>query len=282
MPGAGAGADGRVITASTRVVALLGHPVAHSVSPQLHNAAFAATGIDAVYVAWDVAPADIDDALLAVGALGLLGANITVPHKRAAFLTARARTADATASGAANTLFWDGGTLTADNTDVAGLQTVLAEEVSLRPGDQALLLGTGGVARAAALALGRAGATVEVVGRRADAAADIGALISESGGRVTSVENPRVAINATPLGMHGESPPERFVHLTSGQVALDLVYGPAPTPFLRSAKAGGATAVDGRGLLVAQAAAAFSRWTGVPAPVDVMSAAVDAALRERD
>src|SRR5687768_2000455 len=106
------------VTGSTRVAALLGHPVAHSVSPQLHNAAFVAAGVDAVYVAFDIDPVHIDDALRAVPALRLLGVNVTVPHKRAAYAAVRRRTEDAELSGAVNTLYWDGDDLAADNTDI--------------------------------------------------------------------------------------------------------------------------------------------------------------------
>ena len=266
-------------TAATRLVALLGHPVAHSISPQIHNAGFAAVGLDAVYVALDVAPEQVTAAVAGVAALGLLGANVTVPHKQAVFAAVSHRAPAAAASGAANTLYWEDGRLTADNTDVAGLAAVLAEDVDLAPADGVVLFGAGGAARAAALALGGFGVSVEVVARRAEAAAEIDALLAQAGGRPAAVPEPRLVINATPLGLHGETLPARFRDLGEGQTALDLVYGAADTPFLATARAAGAKALDGRGMLVRQAAAAFERWTGRPAPLEVMARAAQAALR---
>ena len=266
------------VTGGSDVVALVGHPVSHSVSPQVHNAAFAAVGIDAVYVACDVEPLWIADALRAVTALGLRGANITVPHKRAAFASFTARTTDAEVSGAANCLYWDSDRLTADNTDIEGLGTVLRDDIRLRPGDAVTLFGTGGAARAAAVALGRLGAAVAVLGRRPEAVSEIQRLVDMAGGTIGHAD-PRVVINATPLGLRGERLPADLLHVGRDQVALDLVYGPEDTPFLAAARSAGATALDGRGMLVGQAAAAFERWFSTPAPIDVMRSAAAAALR---
>jgi shikimate dehydrogenase len=278
-----AAADGRRLLmpgAGTRLVALLGDPVAHSVSPQLHGAAFAACGLDLTYLAFGVPAARLADAVAGLGALGALGANITVPHKVAALALADVVGEEAAAVGAANTLTWTAGGLRADNTDAPGLERVLREHADLRGGEAVVLLGAGGAARGAAVALGRLGAAVSVHARRPEAAADIAALVEKAGGAVTDTDpaGARVVINATSLGLHGESLPEAFHALRPDQVALDLVYGRAPTPFLRDAAAAGATAVDGRPLLVAQAALSFERWTGVAAPLSVMTAAVDAAL----
>jgi len=270
------------ITARTKVVALLGHPVGHSVSPQLHNAAFAAAGLDAVYVAFDVGEQDVDDAIVAIERLGLVGANVTVPHKRAVFHSVHRRTPDAEASGAANTVFRDAEGLAVDNTDIAGLTEVLRDDVALQTGDVVVLLGTGGAARAAAVALGRLGARVHVLGRRPEAIGDIRAVLERHGGfALDSGADARVVINATPLGLKGERLPDDLMNLGAEQVALDLVYGSRDTPFLAAARNAGALALDGRGMLVAQAAAAFERWTGVAAPVDVMRTAVQTALADR-
>ncbi|MGH8909864.1 MAG: shikimate dehydrogenase [Egibacteraceae bacterium] len=263
---------------STRAVCLLGHPVAHSVSPQIHNAGFAAARIDAVYLAFDVPPERIAAAIGGLRALGLLGANVTVPHKRAAWELADARTPEARLVGAANTLFWDSCALVADNTDARGLQEVLERDVRLRPGDPVLLFGAGGAARAAAVALGRLGAGVQVRARRAEAARQIADLARSSGASTPESGVPRVVVNATPLGLHGEPLPDPLMALGPGQIALDLVYGPADTPFLAAARARGATAIDGLGMLVAQAGLAWTRWTGLPAPIPAMRAAAEAAL----
>lgn len=269
-------ADGA--TAARRLVALLGHPVAHSVSPQIHTAAFAAAGVDAAYLAFDVAPEHLGAAVAGLAALGALGANVTVPHKPAALALADEVRPEAAEVGAANTLSFSDGRLVADNTDAPGLVEVLRGEAGLRDGESVLLFGAGGAAAAAAVALGRCRAVVEVVARRVDAAEEVAARVESAGGRIDTVAAPRLVLNASSLGLHGEPLPERCMHLGAGQVALDLVYGPAPTPFLAAADAGGATAVDGVGLLVAQAALSFERWTGRPAPRQVMAAAAARAL----
>jgi shikimate dehydrogenase len=118
------------------------------------------------------------------------------------------------------------------------------------------------------------GARVSVTARRPEAAAAVASLAAQSGARRSEGARPRVIVNATPLGMHGEALPEVYMDLTADQVALDLVYGDEVTPFVASARDSGALALDGRGLLVAQAAGSFERWTGRPAPVEVMAEAV--------
>jgi shikimate dehydrogenase len=267
-----------MVSASTRAVCLLGHPVAHSVSPQIHNAGFTAARVDAIYLAFDVPPEQLAAAIDGLRALRLLGANVTVPHKRAALQLADACTPEADMVGAANTLWWDAGALVADNTDARGLQEVLEWDVQLQPGDPVLLFGSGGAARAAAVALGRLGAQLQVRARRVEAAQQIAKLACSSGARMAEAAVPRVVVNATPLGLHGEALPDPLMTLGPGQVALDLVYGPADTPFLAAARARGATALDGLGMLVAQAGLAWTRWTGQPAPITAMRAAAEAAL----
>ncbi len=268
----------RRISPASRLACLLGHPVAHSVSPQIHNAAFAAAGVDAVYLAFDVPPSRVPEAVAGLRALGMLGANVTVPHKRAVWELADARTPEAELVGAANTLFWDAGALIADNTDAGGLQEVLLRDVRLGPGDPVLLFGAGGAARASAVALGRLGARLQVRARRPEAAAQIASLAAEHGATLSALSVPRLVINATPLGLHGEPLPAPLMALGGDQVALDLVYGPSDTPFLAAARANGAAAFDGLGMLVAQAALAWTRWTGRPAPLAAMRAAAEAAL----
>lgn len=264
------------VTAATRLVALLGSPVAHSLSPQIHASAFAARGVDAVYLAFDVTPDQVPAAILGLGALGALGANVTVPHKRAALDLADEVTPEAGAVGAANMLSWRDRRLIADNTDAAGLEQVLARDAGLQRGDGVVLFGAGGAALACGVAFGRCGTRVEVVARDREAARRVEERVVASGGTVGLVPEPRLVVNATPLGLHGEELPARFMTLRADQVALDLLYGPKPTPFLSTAAAAGARAVDGLGLLVAQAALSFERWTGLQAPIAVMA---DAARR---
>jgi len=259
-------------SAATRLLALLGWPVAHSLSPQLHAAAIADAGLDLAYLAFGVPPEALEAAVAGLGALGALGANVTVPHKSAVLALADEVAPDAAAVGAANTLTWRDGRLVADNTDLPGLQVVLAD-LGVEAGDGVVLCGAGGAARAAAVALGRAGTRVEVVGRRPEAVTGVQEVLVAAGGSAGPVARPRLLVNATPLGLHGEAPPARLLALGPGQIALDLVYGREPTPFVRAARAAGATAADGLGLLVAQAALSFAIWTGVAPPHGVMQEA---------
>lgn len=258
-----------VTTAATALVCLLGDPVAHSLSPRLHTAAFAACGLDAVYVACAVR--DARAAVDGLDALGALGANVTVPHKRTVWEHVRTRTPEAELIGAANTLFREHGHWIADNTDAAGVHRVLTDDVGLEPGAGVVLFGAGGAARAVAVALGRLGARVRVEARRAAKAAEVQRLASAAGaGDLPVGDVPRLVVNATPLGLHGERLPERYHDLHDGQAALDLVYGRSATPFVADARARGLPAWDGLGMLVAQACASFERWTGRPAPLSAM------------
>lgn len=267
-------------SAATRLVVLLGHPVAHSRSPRIHAAAFRAAGVDAVYVACDVLPGRVADAVRGLSALGALGANVTVPHKHDALTAADIATPEARLVGAANTLWLEGARrVHADNTDAPALQAVLRDEAAVTAEDHVVLVGAGGAARAAAVALGRLGAAVSVHARRPAAASDVALLAQRAGAPRATVfrgliagDAPRVVVNATPLGWHGEALPGPWMHLAPGQVALDLVYG-QDTPFLTAARTSGATAIDGLSMLVGQAALAFTRWTGLPAPLAAMRAA---------
>lgn len=259
-------------TAATRLLCLLGHPIDHSLSPALHSAAIAEAGIDAVYVALDVAPGGMPDAVAGLRALGCWGANVTIPHKQAALELADRATEEAAFIGAANTLFWDGDDLVADNTDAEGLRRVLTRDCDVGDGTDALVFGSGGAARAAVVALGRLGARIGVRARRGDAAAALEELGLQAGGQPPRETPPRLVVNATPLGRHGEPLPEEWMGLGPGRVALDLNYD-GDSQFLASARAAGGQAVDGLGMLIGQAEAAFERWTGRPAPAGAMARA---------
>lgn len=265
-------------TSGTRLVCLLGHPVAHSVSPQLQSAAFGALDVDARYLAFDVPPGALGAAVAGLRTLGFLGGNVTVPHKQAVLALADRLTSEAELVGAANTLYWEGEQLVAHNTDASGLLTVLREVVGLQAGDHAVVYGAGGAARAAAVALGRLGARVRFGARRPEAADEVQQLAEACGASPAEHGRARLVLNATPLGLHDERLPEPWRSVTAEQVALDLVYGPAQTPFVADARAAGARAFDGLDLLLAQAAGSFTCWTGQPAPVDAMRQSALAAL----
>jgi len=270
-----------------RDLVLLGHPVAHSRSPAIHTAALGTMGLDLRYRALDVPPSELDEALALLDDAGVRGANVTVPHKLAVMRACDRMTEEARLVGAVNTLTWERDgvrALEGHNTDALGLARALAEDVGALVGARAVLVGTGGAARAAAVALTRSGARVSVAGRRADAAAELADLVARLGGPTDVVDladdellaarvaEARIVVNATTLGMHGEHLPPACEALGGGQVAYDLVYG-VETPFLAAARSAGAAAHGGVGMLVHQAAASLERWTGRPAPVGVMRGA---------
>jgi shikimate dehydrogenase len=281
-------------TASTRIVVLLGWPARHSLSPQLHNAAFRADGLDLVYLAVPTPPAAIHEVVAALGAVEVVGANVTVPHKRAVVEACDVLTGEAQLVGAVNTLHWTEDGLVGDNTDARGLGEALTEQLAPAAGERWLLLGTGGAARAAAVALGRLAGAVTVVGRRQAAAQDVAELAARAGAtdvevvltdqqqRLTdAVAAARTVLNATPLGMSGEPLPAPCMALRADQVAYDLVYDPAQTPFLAAARSQGAAGYHGLGMLVGQAAVSYERWTGRSAPRSTMFEAATAALAAR-
>jgi shikimate dehydrogenase len=281
-------------TASTRLVVLLGWPARHSLSPELHNAAFRAQGLDLVYLAVPTPPEAVVDVVAALGAMDVLGANVTVPHKQTVLDACDELTQEAQLIGAVNTLHWSHAGLVGDNTDARGLHSALSADVAPAPGDRWLLFGTGGAARAAAVAIGRLAGALTVVGRRDGAAREVADLAARSGASDTEVvvtdDAERLAavtgsahtvVNATPLGMSGERLPAPLMMLQPGQVAYDLVYGPAPTPFLVAARERGAVSHHGLGMLIGQAAVSYERWTGRAAPRQVMETAARHGLAAR-
>ena len=265
-----------------RRLAVLGQPVAHSRSPGIHNAALAALGLDREwsYEAIELAPADFPAFVRAMPAAGFVGANVTVPHKRAALEAADDPSPTAVEIGAANTLSFAGGRVAAENTDAAGLLAALPESPK---GRRALVLGAGGAARAAVWALKGEGASVEVWNRtlgRADAIVeDLGARALASDDRLRANDYDLI-VNATAAGMEGEDPfrdlPIAPGSFGPGQVVVDLVYGDAETALIGAARERGAAVVDGLEVLVRQGALSFRIWTGQDPPLDVMRSAVRA------
>jgi shikimate dehydrogenase len=274
------------LSGHTRVVGVIGDPVTHSLSPTLHNAAFEALGLDWVYVAFPVPRGRAADAVAAAPALGLAGFNVTMPHKEDVAAACDELTADAAALRSVNTVVTsrDGRTL-GDSTDGPGFLDALADEAIGVAGQPVLVLGAGGAARAIVLALGRSGAAVTVAARRPEAAEVAAALAPGAAVLPIGAADPSpfaVVVNATPLGMSGGDPlPVDPEALQAGQAVVDLVYHPADTPLLTAARAQGATAVNGLGMLLHQAGRSFTLWTGRPAPLDAMRAAVTSALAGR-
>ena len=292
------------ITGSTQIVGLLGWPVGHSLSPAMHNAAFAHLDLDWRYVPLPVDPARpgaIPQAVAGLRALGLRGANVTVPHKQAVMSCVDRLAPAAEAIGAVNTLAVEqDGSLLGDNTDAAGFIGDLRDHGVDLQDRHVLVLGAGGSARAVVYGLAQAGvARIAIVNRTLETAQALVAALQPHvrGCPLTAYALPAdlpglaaqadLIVNCTSLGMTPNvdtSPWPEELPFRSGQIVYDLVYNPADTRLLRQAADAGAQAIGGLGMLVWQGAFAFERWTGMPAPVDVMRVAAMAqfAVRTRE
>jgi shikimate dehydrogenase len=278
-----------LLSGTTHVIGIIGDPVSHSLSPRLHNAAFAALGLDYVYVPLPVRAQDVGAAVRGLAALGFRGANVTIPYKGAVIPYLDEVDEDARLAEAVNTITVVDERLRGYNTDVEGVRgALLAVAGDTLAGEPALVFGAGGAARAAALALARLGCPLTVVNRTPAAAERLAALMRDGVAGADprwlplpdltekDVRRHRVVVNATSLGMPGQGQVPALLadNVSAGQVVFDAVYASGPTEFLAAAQARGATVVDGLTMLLGQAAAAFSLWTGVPAPLEVMRDAV--------
>lgn len=262
---------------------MIGHPVAHSLSPVLHNTAFHALGLDWAYLAFDVPVGSAGAALEGMRALGMEGLSVTTPHKDEVARLVDRRSAVADRLGAVNTVVRRGGELVGESTDGQGFVDAVRLDQGFDPaGRRCLVRGAGGAARAVVLALGGAGAAdVVVVPGRSAAKAAVAAALAGPAGRVGTAEEAAGAdlvVNATTLGMAGgaDDLPVDPSRLGPGQLVVDIVY-PA-TPFVDAARDRGATATSGLGMLLHQAALAFRLWTGQEPPLGAMSAAAVDAL----
>ncbi len=250
---------------------LLGDPVEHSRSPAIHTAALAAAGIEGSYQARRVDRAGMVTAVDEIRYGSLDGANVTMPHKETAFALVDRVSETALRAGAVNTVTHAGGMAVGENTDVAGILR-LWDDLGLAAGAPVLILGSGGAAAAALVAL--ADHPVHISARRPDAAAGLLGRTRVAGEVIAwgSAVQGGVVVNATPIGMGGESLPDGLVERAAG--LLDLPYGEQRTPAVIAALGLGLPTADGRDALVAQAGASFEMWTGVPAPIDAMRAAL--------
>jgi shikimate dehydrogenase len=280
------------VRGTTTVVGVFGYPVKHSASPPMHNAAFAALGLDWAYVPFTVAPEQVGTALAGVRALGLRGVNVTVPLKELVpphldELTTRAR-----ALGVVNTVVNEGGRLRGDATDGPGLLAALAHGgATVGPGTRVVVLGAGGSARAVVYALAEAGASVIVANRSVERAealtrdfagvGDITPVALTPDAVSAALTDAAVLVNTTSVGMHpnaGEMPPVTPDALRPDLFVSDLIYNPRETRLLALAREQGCRTQNGVEMLVRQGALAFTQWTGVEPPLDAMREAVLAAL----
>jgi shikimate dehydrogenase len=272
------------IRGSTRLLAVLGDPIAHSLSPRMHNAAIRAVGLDAVYVALRVRADALEPlvrGLLAAGA----GLNVTVPYKRAVVPWLDTSGESVRRTGACNTLHTGVAGISGENTDVEAIRSEAARLVGGRAVARALVVGTGGSARSASVAVAAEWpeAAVEVLSRDPGRAADFLTWAERAGVKAVTPggEGVDLVVNATPLGLSAADPlPLDAAHLAAHRpvAVLDLVYVRGRTRLVRAARDAGIAAEDGRGVLVGQGAASFRHFFDVQPPREVMRAAVEDTL----
>lgn len=278
------------VEGTTRVVGILGHPVDHSLSPRMHNAAYAAAGLDYVYVPFRATPGTIRGAVGAMRTLGLVGFNVTVPFKQDVRKLVDRLTDTAASIGAVNTIYRDGDDIVGHNTDGIGFTEALKTHGAKVRGARVLVIGAGGSARAVLHALREGGAADVVLANRTRATAV--KLAREFGATATALDSLEdegllgtrtLVVNCTPVGLKGgaflgyraAATAKRCVH-------FDLAYSrDGLTPFLKLAHKAGRAVIDGRHMLVHQGAAAYRLFTGKKAPVEVMLSAVGVSRRKR-
>lgn len=282
-----------IINGHTQVCGILGYPIGHSFSPAMHNAAFHALGLDFVYVPFSVPPNRLSMAVEAVRALGLVGVNVTIPHKQAVVPFLDEISEEARLIGAVNTIVHKDGRLLGDNTDGKGFLRALQEQTGFHAaGKTVLILGAGGAARAVAVRLALSGVgRIFLANRSKERAEVLAALLRENTGVVAAVvpwpgheDGATVAatdilpvadllVQTTPVGMSSQRDALVSLPLSAfapGQVVCDLIYNPAETLFMKRAAQSGAIVLNGIGMLLYQGVLSFQMWTGKTAPVEVM------------
>lgn len=275
------------VKATTQIYGIFGHPVKHSLSPNMHNSAFEALGLDSVYVAFDIEPEDIGEATNAIRTMGLKGINITIPHKQTIIPHLDEVSPDAKLTGAVNTVKNEGGKLTGFNTDVGGFLRAIREDLDFTPeGKTLFLVGAGGAARAVMSACCMNGISTvyitDILKDKAETLArdfkenfpdiDISALsIEDKNILAEKLGGADILVNASPAGMDGEGKPDiPTSSLNKNAVVYDLVYKPPDTNLLIELRDLGYKASGGLSMLLYQGAESFEIWTGETAPVDVM------------
>jgi shikimate dehydrogenase len=284
------------ITGTTRLVGVLGYPVRHSLSPDMHNAAFDALNMDWCYVPFEVAPERLEQAMTGLAALGVVGVNLTIPHKRGVVPLLDEVRGDARVTGSVNTVHFEGGRAIGYSTDGDGFLGALADLGVNPAGIRAVVLGAGGSAAAIVVALARAGAAaITIANRTAERAQRLAELVASQPALGTEIavtpwcpeslgstlEEANLLVNTTSVGMKGSEQQTLPVPAEAWRPDLavyDIVYTPLETPLLRSARERGGRALGGARMLVLQGAISFEIWAGVKAPVETMESALLAAL----
>lgn len=281
------------ISAATKLYAVIGDPIEHSLSPTMHNVAFRRLNLDSVYLAFRVRPKSLQKAITGMKSLGILGFNVTVPHKVSVMRYLDKIDDEAVKIGAVNTVVNKDGTLIGYNTDGLGALTALQEEGLEVKGQKVVLLGAGGAAKALASSIAPLAESLIILNRTESKAKDLASSLAErlfskvEGKRLTEnalssvLIDADVLINATSVGMYPNIS-ETLVKrgkLHSGMTVFDIIYNPLKTRLLREADAVGARTVGGVKMLVGQGALAFELWTGETPPIEEMCRAVERSLR---
>lgn len=265
------------------VTGIVGYPLDHTVSPQMHNAAYKATAVRGIYLKWVTMKDELEDLLDMVVSLGVRGFSVTIPHKEDIVPLLDKIDPAAERIGAINTVINEGGTLVGKNTDMIGVERTFEKNNVDVKGKNALVLGAGGASRSVLSYLSTKGAEIDITNRtmgKAESLAKMFSNVTAVGKRVLEEKQYDIIVNCTPLGMKGfpqESPVAPHV-LREGQFVMDTVYNPTVTPILAEASQKGAVAVNGKDMLIYQALASFELWTGKAAEYDVMERAFREAL----
>ena len=282
------------ITGKTKIVGVIGDPVEHSRSPQMHNAAFEALGLDYVYVPFRIEPDALPAAIEGFKAINVVGLNVTIPHKQAVIPLIDEISLEVELIGAVNTLTFEDGQIKGDNTDASGFLDGLVETGCVLPqGESALVIGAGGSARAVVIAIGSVGLEPvfianRTVSRAMKLAKDLSETIDISIHGI-GLDDPRLAdivnnaalvVNTASVSMDTSKPPLIRVEWLQPQTAVcDIVYTPPNTRLLMAAAEKGCHTIQGLGMLVHQGAIAFEKWTKAAPPVTTMKGALQQALR---
>ena len=283
-----------IFDGKTRLLGLFGHPVKHTASPAMHNAAFAAAKLNCVYLPFDVAPDYLEEAVASLRALNFMGANVTVPHKQDVIPFLDGISGEARLIGAVNTIKVEGKRLVGHNTDGRGFVQSLKEDLGLTlKGKNMVLIGAGGAGRAVGVQSGLEGiGNIAIVDEQASRADTLSAhmrakipgcnaspLSPKDAAFMEALADADIIVDATPLGMQSSDPMSVDpLHFPKHAVVVDLVYNPPETKLLRAAKKQGCKVFNGLGMLLYQGAIAFELWTGRKAPIDVMRATLKKAL----
>ena len=284
----------KTLTGHTRIVGVIGDPVEHSRSPQMHNAAFAKAGLDYVYVPFHVRPGDLADAITGFKAINVVGINVTLPHKQAVIRSLTSISREAELIGAVNTLSFKNGEIRGDNTDAPGVLKALEENenMSLPVGEDVVVLGAGGAARAVVVALALAGvASITIANRTVEKAVSLAEEMGEKTGVTMhgmgltdarlpeAVYESELLVNTATTSMDASHPLLISADwLQQRTIVYDIVYTPPVTPLMEAANARGCRTLGGIGMLVHQGAIAFEKWTGVAPCTETMLQALSLEL----